>query len=96
MSSIMMKRLIAASILGNVAMLALLLWMRARHEGELRDVAMAAMRGDEIHVELHARSLAALESADPKEAAATADLLRPVVAAGKQNVEARQRLGLGR
>lgn len=96
MGWIMNNRLAAVSILGNVALLAGFLWMRARHEGELRDVALAAMRGDEVHVMLHTRSLAALESADPKQAAATAELLRPLVAAGKQNLEARQRLGLGR
>jgi hypothetical protein len=87
--------IIAASLVVNVALLAGLLWMRAEHQGELRDVSLAAMRGDEIHLQLHAASLAAIESPGSEKAVATADMLRTVLAAGEKNIAARQRAGLG-
>jgi hypothetical protein len=70
--------------------------MRAEYQGELRDLAQAAMRGDEMHLRLHASSLAALESADPQEAMATASILRTLIAAGEENLKAHQRAGLGK
>ena len=91
----MKTQIVAASIVVNVALLGVLLWMRAEHQGELREVALAAMRGDEIHLELHAASLAAIESPGSENALATAGMLRTVLAAGEQNIEARRRAGLG-
>lgn len=92
----MKKQLTAISIIGNVALLAALLWMRAGYEGKLRAVSDAAIHGDEVHMRLHASSLAALESSDPKEATTTATMLRAILAAGDLNTESRQRAGLGK
>jgi len=91
----MKKWLAVASVVCNLILLAILLWMRAALHNELREVSRAAMRGDERHVRLHAASLAALESADPAEASKMADVLRMIVAAGDLNIEARRRAGLG-
>lgn len=92
----MKNRLTTVSIVGNVALLGGLLWMRTEREAEVRNVSLAAMRGDELHLQLHARSLAALESADTADVAATAAMLRAIISAGEANIELRQRLGLGR
>jgi hypothetical protein len=92
----MKTQIVAASIVVDVALFAALLWMRAEHQGELREVALAAMRGDEIHLELHAASLAALASPGSEKSVATADMLRTVLAAGGKNIEARHRAGLGK
>lgn len=89
----MKTQIVAASLVVNVALLASLLWMRAEHQGELREVALAEMRGDEIHLRLHEASLAAIESPGSEKAVATADMLRTVLAAGEKNIEARQRAG---
>lgn len=91
----MNKRLLVLSIAGNVALLAGLLWARAEHETELRQIALVAMRGDEAHLHIHAESLAALESTDPAKAIATVDLLRSIIAVGAVNIKSRQRAGLG-
>lgn len=92
----MKKKLLAVSIVGNIALVAALLWMRNEHQLELREVARAAMRGDEIHLQLHAASLAAMESADPAQIESTEGTLRSLIAVGEQNIEARQRAGFGR
>ena len=92
----MKRQITALSLVGNVALVAGLLWLRADHQGELREMALAAMRGDEMHLRLHATSLAAIESPDSEEATAAAGILRKIIAAGEKNIEARQRAGLGR
>jgi len=90
----MTKQVTLLSVVGNVALLAVLVWMRAAHQVQLREVAKAAMQGDETHIKLHEASLAALESADPKTATATIGMLRTVIAAGEVNIESRKRAGL--
>ena len=90
----MKNKLSAVSIVGNIALLAGLLWMRSDHEAELREVHLACMRGDEIHLDLHAMSLKALTSSDPEEVAATMDILRQLIATGEINKKARRRAGL--
>ena len=92
----MKKQLAALSIIGNIALIVGLLWVRAEHRDDLRALALAAMHGDEVHLAVHALSLAALESGDPEETKATADILRKLVAAGDRNIEARDRAGLER
>ena len=44
----MKNKLSTVSIVGNIALLAGLLWMRTDHEAELREIAEACMRGDEL------------------------------------------------
>lgn len=91
-----MKRpLTAVSLVGNIALVAGLLWLRADHQGELREMALIAMRGDELHLQLHASSLAAIEAPDSEEAIAAADMLRHIIAVGEINIEARRSAGLG-
>ncbi len=92
----MKRRLTTASLIGNVALLASLLWLRSKGAEEVRTVALAAMRGDELHLQLHAASLAAIESPGSPEAISTADMLRAIIAAGEVNSDARQLAGLGR
>jgi hypothetical protein len=92
----MKKQLTALSIIGNIALTGGLLWMRAEHQDDLRALALAAMHGDEIHLAVHARSLAALEADDPEETKAFTDILRKLVAGGERNIEARDRAGLKR
>ena len=45
-------RLAAVSIAANVALLAVVLWVRADRDGELHDLQRAAMRADEISIQL--------------------------------------------
>lgn len=90
----MKKKLLAVSLVGNVALLAGLLWARAEHEAEMRDYTQSMMSADEQYLGLLARSLEAIESAEPDEARATADLLRVFVEGGNRNIEARREAGL--
>ena len=60
----MKKKLLAGSLVGNIALLTGLLWARADHEAELHEYERTMMRADEQYIGLLARSLAAIESAD--------------------------------
>jgi len=88
-------RLQAFSLLGNAVLLATLFWSRAEHNSSLRDLTLAAMRGDEAHLRIHAVSLAELEALDRDGESEHVLLLRQLTAAGEENIKLRQQLGLG-
>jgi len=90
----MKNKALAVSLVGNVALAGLFLWTRADHQREYDELARAAMRSDEIHVKLHAKSLAALE--DAVDVPATEDILRQIIAVGEDNIAAREKAGCGR
>jgi len=92
----MKKKMLALSVIANMALLTGLLWSRAEQKAEVCELTLCAMRGDEIHLALHAQALAALEGDDPSEATAAAETLRKIVEAGARNIEARRRAGFGR
>lgn len=90
----MKRKILAFSLIGNVALAALLVWTRTAHTSEYNELARAAMRGDELHIRLHAKSLAALE--DAVDVPETREALRLIVATGEANIADRERVGLGR
>ena len=91
----MRKQLTTVSMVVNVLLIAGLIWMYSNSEAHTREVGLAAMRGDEIHLRIHARSLASLESDDLELVESTVEVLRKVIAAGEADIEARRRAGLG-
>ena len=95
----MKKKLLAVSLVSNIALLSGLLWERAEHEAELQGNARTMVSADVQYIGLVAQSRSALDSAESEEAEATADLLRKFIAEGYRNIEARlearQRAGLG-
>jgi len=90
----MKKKLIAASVLVNVALLATLVWVRVADESKFHELSRAAMTGDELHLKVHAVSLAAIESGDPEKVANALRILRPLIAAGDVNHKLREQFGL--
>jgi hypothetical protein len=87
----MKRQLVAVSLVLNVFLLALLLWMRAAHQEKILEFAVEAMRGDRFHLQLHARSVAALESGEAEQVEETAALLRKIVESGEGAVAFQQR-----
>jgi hypothetical protein len=92
----MKKRLIAASVLINVALMTTLIWVRLADEAKFHELSRAAMTGDDLHLKVHAVSLAAIASGDPEKVANALRILRPLIAAGDANNKARAQLGLSK
>ena len=92
----MKKNLTRVLVVCNVVCLVGLLWMRSEHQSTIHNVVNAAMRGDELHLRLHASSLSALESDDADEVMTAVIRLHAIIAAGDRNIAARRHAGLGR
>jgi len=90
----MKKKWIGLSLLGHLALLAVIFWMLAEHHRDLMQAIKISMRGDEKHIQLHARSLAALESQDPDQVEEALTVLRLLVPAGLKNIEQRKQSGI--
>ena len=91
----MKQHLLRISVAANVVLVAALLWMQGAHQDELSSLGNIAMRGDEIHLALHAKSLAALNSEDPDEVEETISWLRILISVGERNQAGREAAGLG-
>jgi hypothetical protein len=85
-----MKKLLALSFVVNVVFVGSLWWMHRAQERDLWRLAEIAARGDETHIKIHGKSLAALESDDPVEVEEVKTLLRHLVQAGERNAAWRE------
>jgi hypothetical protein len=92
----MKVKLAAVSVAINVVLLVVVEWVLAENKAELSKLRTAMTAADEIQIHLLDRALVALQSTDPEQARATADLLRPIVENGQRNIEARREAGLTR
>lgn len=89
-----MKKILIASIVGNVALITLMLLARNRHEAELHSYTQMMMRADETYIDLLGQTLDAMESPESEDSKATADLVRKLVTTGNENKKLRRSLGL--
>jgi len=87
-----MKKLLVLSVVLNVLLAGGLLWLHRSQEEDLLRFYEMAWDGDRRHVELHARSLSALESGDAAEIEEVEVVLRAIVRAGESNEELREAL----
>ncbi len=84
------KKIAVVSILSNVVLLTLLIWSVSVNKSN----QVAAMKGDELHLELHESSLQAIESGDPQELDLARERLKVIVSAGRKNADVRRSLGV--
>ena len=89
------KQIVAVSLALNVFLLVVLLWVRAEHQKSLLEMFDGARRGDELHMQLHVKSLAALESGEVEQVEETAAVLRKVVEGMQAGAETRRALRIG-
>ena len=86
-----MKVALGLSVAINVGLVVTLYVLHVAHRAELACVVDTAVRGDERHLSVHARSLAALESGGAQPEDNLLEVLRTIVSAGKQNEDLRAR-----
>lgn len=89
----MKSKLLPIALAGNVALLTGLLWVWIDWTTETRELMRGMVGAETQYQAILAQSLAAIESGDSTEAAATADMLRSFLSVGEANAEARRLAG---